>query len=81
MDPLLSGLVNLGGGFVLAAVILLLHREALKSFREELCKEREVFRQAIQSVETERDVSDRRHQENLARLDLILEHVRPPRVN
>ena len=40
MDLLLVSLVNLGGGFTLAAVILLLHREALKAFRDEMATER-----------------------------------------
>ena len=40
MDPAISALVNLGGGFALAGVILLLHREALKAFREEMATER-----------------------------------------
>lgn len=41
MDPLISSLVNLGGGFVLAAAILMLHREAIKAFREEMSMERQ----------------------------------------
>lgn len=40
MDPVTAALVNLGGGFTLAAVILLLHRDALKAFREEMATER-----------------------------------------
>lgn len=40
MDPIVTALVNLGGGFTLAGVILLLHREALKAFREEMVSER-----------------------------------------
>jgi hypothetical protein len=36
------GLTNLGGGFVLAAVVLLLHRDSLKAFREELATERKM---------------------------------------
>lgn len=40
MDNLLIVLANLGGGFTLAGVILLLHREALKAFREEMSAER-----------------------------------------
>lgn len=40
MDPVVAALVNLGGGFTLAGVILFLHREALKAFREEMASER-----------------------------------------
>jgi uncharacterized protein YdcH (DUF465 family) len=41
MEPLWIALANLGGGFTLAGVILLLHREALKAFREEMATERQ----------------------------------------
>lgn len=37
---MIAALLNLGGGFTLAGVILLLHREALKAFREEMATER-----------------------------------------
>lgn len=40
MDPFTAALVNLGGGFALAAAVLMLHREALKAFREEMATER-----------------------------------------
>ena len=40
MDPLTSALVQAGGGFLTAAVLFVLFRDALKSFREELAAER-----------------------------------------
>ncbi len=39
-SSLFAALVNLGGGFLMAAVILLLHRDALKVFQSELREER-----------------------------------------
>ena len=39
----LPALVNLGGGFVMAAALWILHREAIKSFKEELHQERQLF--------------------------------------
>lgn len=40
MDPLVLTLANMGGVGALAAVLLLLHREAIKIFREEMTAER-----------------------------------------
>lgn len=40
MDPLLTGLMNFGAMGALAAILLMLHREALKTFKEELNVER-----------------------------------------
>lgn len=76
MDVLLTTLANLGGGFTLAAVILLLHRESLRAFREELAKERNMFARALDDIEAHRETDSERHQEVAARLDLILEHTR-----
>lgn len=80
MDPLLTTLANLGGGFALAAVILLLHRESLRTFREELGKERQVFREALVLIQSDRESGTARHQEISSRLDVILEYMRrqPP---
>lgn len=36
MDPITTALVNLGGGFVTAAVLFWLYRDARQMFREEL---------------------------------------------
>ena len=41
MDPLITSLINAGGLGLLAAILLLLRRESLKAFREELAAERE----------------------------------------
>lgn len=35
-----SGLIQMGGGFVALAVVLWLHRDSIKAFREELTAER-----------------------------------------
>ena len=40
MDPIFTALANIGGVGILAAALLLLHREALKQFREEMQIER-----------------------------------------
>jgi len=80
MDPsLITTLVQLGGGFVLAAIILVLHREALKSFREELTEER---RACSESQHMDRKVfearwsqllrdSDESHQDHMSEFALI----------
>lgn len=40
MDPLLTGIAQLGGLGALAAAILMLHRESIKAFRDEMASER-----------------------------------------
>lgn len=41
MDPLTHALVNLGGGFITAAVLFVLLRDQLRAHREEMAAERE----------------------------------------
>lgn len=98
MDPVTHALVQFGGIGVLAAAILLLHRESLKSFREELSKDRlahtNEMAKLIDTDSTQREltraaftqaldrqvqmllVQKERHEENVIRLNQILEHVR-----
>lgn len=44
MEQLITSLINFGGMGTLAAVLLMLHREAIKSFREEMGEERKANR-------------------------------------
>ncbi len=62
------GLTNLGGGFVLAAVVLMLHRDSLKAFREELASERATHTQEIKSF---LEMKLRHHEEVMGRLSTI----------
>ena len=62
---LVTSLLNLGGVGVLAAALLLLHREALKAFRQELSEERLANRQELA---IERQVSNERHENIMATL-------------
>ena len=41
MEPLVSGLLNAGGLGIASAILYVLHRDAIKAFREELSKERQ----------------------------------------
>jgi len=50
MDVLTTSLFNAGGMGHLADALLLLHRDAIKAFREELAAERKVFRQALRAI-------------------------------
>jgi len=43
LEQLLVALTNVGGMGLLAAALLVLHRDALKSFREELQAERKIW--------------------------------------
>jgi len=57
MDAITSGLAQMGGMGLLAAAILLLHRDALKMFREELAAERRACQQDHQLImETIKDL-------------------------
>lgn len=76
MDPFLVSLANLGGGFTLAAAILWLHRESLRTFRQELAEERKVFARAVDVIESDQALDSERHQQISARLDVILAHTR-----
>jgi hypothetical protein len=58
-SSILVTLANLGGGFTIAAVLLWLHKDALKSFREELKEEREAN---AKSIKEERELFEQRHQ-------------------
>lgn len=54
MDPLISGMANLGGMGLFAAALFLLHRDALKAFREELKEERRLCTEALIQDRAER---------------------------
>ena len=41
MDPLWTALANLGAPAIMAGMLFVLHREAIKAFRDEMSKERE----------------------------------------
>jgi|SRR6516225_3852156 len=58
-SSILVPLANLGGGFLVAGLLLLLHRDALKAFREELKEEREANARLVAS---ERALFEERHQ-------------------
>lgn len=76
MEAAYEVLLNLGGGFAMAVVILILHRESIRSFKDEMQEERETFRQALDKChETHQDVV-LQHKENSVKLEQILEHVR-----
>lgn len=91
MDPAFTPLINLGVGGAIAAVLIGLHREALRAFREDMKATRESHERTItnllQSDQEQRELTrqafaaaleaiSERHAENVNRLDQILEHVR-----
>ncbi len=57
MDPVITGLSNLGGMGLFAAALFLLHRDALKAFREELKEERRMWTEALVQDRAERNTT------------------------
>jgi hypothetical protein len=81
-DPV-SALLNAGGVGVVAFVLYLLHRDALKAFREELAAERAANREEMaleraasrDAWEKLAAMSDRQHGENRERLEKLHDAV------
>lgn len=73
---ILTNLANFGGMGVLAAILLLLHREALKAFREALTTDRQYAREdrdrdraaAKESIEKLLDLKSKYHMEVMQKL-------------
>ncbi len=88
MDAILTGLANLGGMGLFAAALFLLHRDALKAFREELKEERKMWSEALERDRAERTSSlailrqERQglHAEVIERLERIEQAVREVKV-
>ena len=84
VGSLLANLANLGGVGVLAVCLFYLHRDAIKAFREELGKERSIYREEMAIERSERHVSlaDWKrekagyHTEVISRLDRIEDEVK-----
>jgi hypothetical protein len=83
MDQLLHSLANLGGMGCLAAALLILHRDALKAFREELERDRQLCTDRLEQDRSERvtnHLQDRTervqfHQAVMAHLELIEQEI------
>jgi hypothetical protein len=76
MDQLLHSLANLGGMGCLAAALLILHRDALKAFREELERDRQLCTDRLEQDRSERLTSlqeDRAERANLHQI--VLTHL------
>lgn len=54
IDAILPMIGNMGGMGVLAWCMFILHRDAIKAFREELAEERKVWMQQLDSERTDR---------------------------
>lgn len=72
MEPLVSALVNAGGMGILAGALLYLHRDSIKSFREELAEERKYNSDAQRQFI---ELKLRLHGEVLSRLEKLAECV------
>lgn len=70
MENIINGLANLGGMGLLSAALFYLHRDALKAFREELAKERELW-----TVAREADRVERAHAHESLRAEKLRLHA------
>jgi len=75
MDAMTTALLNFGGMGVVAAILLLLHRDAIKAFERQLSKERESNQVQWQS---HLQLSIRQHEVTMQQLlaqDKMLDHL------